>query len=133
MSREDEVEALAQEFFVAMNHRDAHAIAALFTEDAEFTNVVGASVRGRAAIEELHAPVFAGPFRRMRISTDRPRVRWLSGGLGSVELRWIMTGALDSAGQERPPRRGLLHWIVQSNGSRWAILVSHNAEFPRPV
>ena len=47
-------------FEVAFNTHDAKALASLFLPNAEFTNVVGATATGRKAIEEFHAPMFAG-------------------------------------------------------------------------
>jgi hypothetical protein len=50
------IEALVAKFNDAWNRHDAHALAALFAEDADFTNVRGEHAGGRKAIEDMHAP-----------------------------------------------------------------------------
>jgi hypothetical protein len=57
------IEAVVAQFMDAWNHHDAHAFAALFTEDADFTNVRGTHAHGRKAVEEFHAPMFATSFK----------------------------------------------------------------------
>jgi uncharacterized protein (TIGR02246 family) len=63
-----ESEQAADKIVVAMvrawNSHDAHAFAAIFARDADFTNVFGMVAQGREAIEGFHAPIFETMFRR---------------------------------------------------------------------
>jgi uncharacterized protein (TIGR02246 family) len=55
-----ELEAAAAAFIVAYNNRDADAIAAMFTENGEITDMMADDVTtGRAAIKERYAQIFA--------------------------------------------------------------------------
>jgi len=47
----------------AWNLHDAHALAAVFSEDADFTNWRGTGASGRSRIEETHTPMFATVFK----------------------------------------------------------------------
>ena len=46
-------------FAKAWNEHDVEAFSMAFAEDADFTNVRGLCVHGRAGIAEFHAPIFA--------------------------------------------------------------------------
>ena len=54
------IKKLFTDFNNAFNNHDAHAAAMLFTEDADFITIQGATIRGRAKIEQQMAPLFAG-------------------------------------------------------------------------
>jgi len=69
------IEAVVARFMEAWNHRhDAHAFAALFTEDADFTNVRGTHAHGRTAVEEFHAPC------SQSICSDNQDIVWVRVG-----------------------------------------------------
>lgn len=55
---EDGVKELITAFADAWKNHDAKAFSLLFTEDADFTNVVGKRKKGRAEIEAHHKPGF---------------------------------------------------------------------------
>src|ERR1039458_349635 len=60
---QQEVAAVVDRFMDAWNHHDAKAFAAVFAEDADFTNWRGTGASGRSKIEEFHAPMFATIFK----------------------------------------------------------------------
>ena len=49
-----------QEFIAAFEKGDAKAVAAFWTEDADYVDQVGRQYKGRAAIEAMYAKAFAG-------------------------------------------------------------------------
>jgi uncharacterized protein (TIGR02246 family) len=131
-SHEKDRSAIAQSvanFVSAWNIHDAHAFAATFTEDADFTNVAGTHANGRANIEAFHAPMFAGVFKDSHQAGQIRSIRYLRPDLASVDVDWQMTGAKTPDGLARPPRKGLLDFVMvrQSDGA-WLIEVMHNIE-----
>ncbi len=116
-------------FVSAWNLHDAHAFAATFTEDADFTNVVGTHASGRENVEAFHAPMFAERFKDSHQTGQIRSIRFLRPDLASVDVDWQMTGAKTPDGVPRPPRKGLSDFVMarQSDGS-WLIQVMHNAE-----
>ena len=126
------IDNLARALEAAWNRHDAHALAAIFAEDAEFTNVFGMLAEGRAAIEALHAPLFKTMFTDSHLSVGETRVRLIRADVASVDIKWSMTGARDPHGKPWPERVGLLNWIVTRHGGRWLIDVSHNMDLPSP-
>ena len=131
-SVEQASEGLARALEAAWNRHDARALAEPFAEDADFANVFGMTVRGRAAIEALHAPLFKTMFTDSRLTVLETRVRMIRPDVAAVDVKWTMTGARDPHGNPWPERVGLLNWIVTRHGERWLIDVSHNMDLPSP-
>jgi uncharacterized protein (TIGR02246 family) len=116
----------------AWNRHDAHALAAVFAEDADFTNVFGMVAKGRPAIEALHAPLFQTMFKDSHLVAVETKTRLIRPDVASVDVRWQMTGARDPLGNPWPEREGLLNWIATRHGDTWLIDVSHNMDLPAP-
>jgi uncharacterized protein (TIGR02246 family) len=81
------VRAVVGEFVDGWNSHDAKRFAAVFAEDADFTNLRGDHVVGRAKIEEFLAPGYAD-FLRTAISSRTILRR----GLCGLMLRLWMSG-----------------------------------------
>ena len=126
------IEGIAAQLAEAWNRYDARALASVFAEDADFTNVFGMVAKGRAAIEALHAPLFKTMFKESRLTVTETRVRLIRPDVASVDVKWTMTGARDPHGNPWPERVGLLNWIATRHGERWLIDVSHNMDLPSP-
>lgn len=126
------IEDIAARLAEAWNRHDAQALADVFAEDAEFTNVFGMIAQGRAGIEALHAPLFGTIFKDSHLSVTETRVRLIRPDVASVDVKWTMTGARDPHGNPWPQREGLLNWIVTDHDGAWLIDVSHNMDLPSP-
>jgi uncharacterized protein (TIGR02246 family) len=126
------IEDIAAGLAEAWNRLDARALASIFAEDADFTNVFGMVATGRAAIEALHAPLFKTIFKDSHLTVTETRVRLIRSDVASVDVRWKMTGARDPHGKPWPKREGLLNWIVTKHDAGWLIDVSHNMDLPSP-
>jgi uncharacterized protein (TIGR02246 family) len=116
----------------AWNRRDAHALAMLFTEDADYTNVNGGNTHGSKAIEEMFVRLLTGTgmFRASHRTDTAQRIRFLSPGVASLDDYWVVEGALP----ERPHREGLYHWVLVKQNGRWLTAVHHATNFtPRPA
>jgi|HubBroStandDraft_1064217.scaffolds.fasta_scaffold194626_1 uncharacterized protein (TIGR02246 family) len=123
------VTALAQ----AWNQHDASAFAMAFTEDADFTNVVGQTAHGRDGIDAFHAPYFATIFKDSRLGVTIRGVRFLAAELAAVDVDCELTGANAPDGSPRPFRKTLINAVMarQTDGS-WLIEILHNSELPVP-
>jgi uncharacterized protein (TIGR02246 family) len=126
------IEDIAARLVEAWNRHDARALASVFAEDAEFTNVFGMVANGRAAIEALHAPLFKTMFKDSHLSVMEVRVRLIRPDVASVDVKWKMTGARDPHGEPWPKREGLLNWIATLHDAGWLVDVSHNMDLPSP-
>ena len=100
--------------------------AALFAEDADFTNVFGMTAKGRAAIEAFHAPIFLTMFRASTLTPTATHVRMIGPDIASVDVHWDMTGAIDPEGRPWPRRSGLISLVAVRSSATWSIAVMHN-------
>ncbi len=114
----------------AWNAHDARAFAQNFAEDADFTNVFGMHARGRGAIVEFHAPVFATMFNDSELTARETRVRAIRDDVATVDLRWAMTGARGPDGSPWPRREGLINLVLTRDAGGWSIAVMHNMDLP---
>jgi len=115
---------------MAWNQHDAHALAALFAEDADFTNWRGTHARGRKAVEVLRAPLFTSAvFKDSHQTCQLRRVRFLKPDIAITDVDWEMTGARNPEGEARSPRNGLLDWAMVKTDGHWLIAVMHNTDF----
>lgn len=127
------IESLAD----AMNRCDAAAFAGHFTEDGEFTNVMGMYSQGREAIRASHEPLFAPTqtpglpsFRNALLTIRESRVRLLRPDVAAVDVRWGQIGAVRPDGRPWPERRGLLNCVLLKEEGQWLIAVFHNMDLP---
>jgi uncharacterized protein (TIGR02246 family) len=122
------ITGVVDHFMDAWNQHDAHAFAALFSEDADFTNWRGVGATGRQKIEDFHAPLFATIFKNSHQTYSDIKIRFIRPDVAAVDVPWQMTGALDPQGNPRPDRQGLLNFIVAKDAGRWEITVMHNLD-----
>jgi uncharacterized protein (TIGR02246 family) len=125
---EHAIRAVMDRFMDAWNRHNAKAFAAVFAEDADFTNVRGNGASGRAKIEDFHAPMFATIFSKTHQEYTDIKTRLIRPDVASVDVHWKMTGAIDAEGNPRPEREGLLSFVMAKNAGRWEIAVMHNLE-----
>jgi uncharacterized protein (TIGR02246 family) len=122
------IRAVMDRFMDAWNKHDAHAFAALFAEDADFTNVAGRGATGRSQIEAFHAPVFATIFKISHQKYTDIKIRLIRPDVAAVDVHWEMTGVLDPQGNPRPDRNGLLNFTMVKDAGTWQIVVMHNLD-----
>jgi uncharacterized protein (TIGR02246 family) len=120
--------ALMDRFMDAWNRHDAKAFAAVFAEDADFTNWRGTGASGRLRIEEFHAPMFATIFKNSHQKYTSIKSRFIRPDVAAVDVRWEMAGAMDAQGNSQPDRLGLLNFVMARNDGQWQILVMHNLD-----
>jgi uncharacterized protein (TIGR02246 family) len=125
------IEEVVAAFAAAFNAHDPAAFAAGFAEDADFTDIVGNTVLGRAAIQELHAFPFSRVLRESVLTFGRKELRRLRPDLGVAVAYWSLSGSRSRSDEVLPPRRGVVHIVCapRADGSgRWQIVSALNSE-----
>lgn len=129
------IQDLVSRLVAGSNANDVKAFANVFAEDADFTNVVGQHAKGRASIEEFHAPYYSGPrqpgrpsFINARLTAVESKIRFLRPDVAVVDIKWQQTGAISPKGHPWGPRTGLMNWVVTREKGMWAIAVMHNLQ-----
>jgi uncharacterized protein (TIGR02246 family) len=125
---EQAIRAVMDSFMDAWNRHDAKAFAAVFAEDANFTNVRGVGASGRTKIEQFHAPVFATIFSKSHQEYTDIKARFIRPDVAAVDVHWKMSGVVDAQGNPRPDRDGLLNFVMTKNAGHWEIVVMHNLD-----
>ncbi|OHV65015.1 DUF4440 domain-containing protein [Mesorhizobium sp. LCM 4577] len=115
-------------FADAWNRHDMDDFAALFSEDANFVNVVGMWWKNRTEIEAAHRATHATMFRDSRLEGVAASVVELSPGLASVHYRWTLTGASAPDGSPAGTREGILLLVVRKEQLGWRIKVAQNTD-----
>jgi uncharacterized protein (TIGR02246 family) len=127
-SDEKAIHEVMDRFVGAWNRHDAKAFAAVFTEDADFTNWRGVGASGRAKIEEFHALIFATIFNKSVLKYTDIKIRFARPDVAAVDVHWDMTGAVDAHGNPVPERFGLLSLVMTRDAGTWQIAVMHNLD-----
>ncbi len=113
------------------NRHDMAAFAAQFSEDADFVNVVGMHLRGRAAIEAQHVAIHQTVFRGSQLRTLDQSVRLLTPQVALAHVSWEMTGHdMSHVKNWTLPevRKGVLTAVLVSESDTWRIAALHNTD-----
>jgi uncharacterized protein (TIGR02246 family) len=123
-----QIHGVMNAFVDAWNQHDAKAFAAVFADDADFTNWRGQGASGRSKIEEFHAPLFATIFKNSHQTMTDIKIRFVRADVAAVDVHWDLTGATDAQGNARPPRQGILNFVMAKKDGKWQIVVMHNLD-----
>lgn len=123
----------------AWNKHDAKAWVSAFSEDAEFINILGMSLQGRAEIEQRHAEIFRTIFAHSRVSVQTRKVRTLGSHAAIAETDYALRDydrlppgirPTDADGTLRTRLKYV--WELRSEG--WRIVSAQNtAILPLPL
>lgn len=115
-----------------LNRHDAHDIASLFAEDADFTNMRGVSHHGRKEIEAFYGTLFAGPLKDVYRTDTIKSIRILSPEIAAVDGFWEMRFTRAADGSPNPVRNGLFDYVMTKQNGRWFITVFHESDIVTP-
>jgi uncharacterized protein (TIGR02246 family) len=129
------IKKAVHDFEITFNNHDAEAFANLFLPDGEFTNVVGATAKGRKEIEEFHAPMFEGKpgyysFKNSTLKNEAPKISVIRPDVASVDVKWSMDKCFLPDGSALINRNGLITLLMVKEKEKWGIAIMHNAELP---
>lgn len=124
---------LVDAFATALNAADAGALGDLFSEDAEFVNILGMRMRGRDGIVAGHGWALAGPLRGREIRFDEVDE------LPVTEDVTVLHGHCLRARRPGAPEEGLpdgtsvLAFVTRRGADGWQIVAATNVtEAPPP-
>lgn len=117
------------DFNDSLNNHDAHAVAMLFAEDADFLQGTNHS-NGREAIEHRLGPLFARRGMNLHREVTLQRIRFLRPDVAAVYGEYDQSGLMSQDGTAAPPSKGLYDWIVVKDNGRWLISVWHESDLP---
>jgi uncharacterized protein (TIGR02246 family) len=123
---EADIRAVADRLSGAWTRNDADALAAEFTEDAEYIGFDGTHANGRGAIATTYRKLFDGPLKDTSLSSELKEIRFLSPdvalarGASSIRLPWQAT---------QQPRRMTQQTVVLVRlVDRWQVAALHSSK-----
>lgn len=103
-----EVTHIVESFAECWNRHDMNAFAELFSEDAEFVNVVGLWWKGRAEIKAAHEFTHQTIFKNSRLTIAEINTRFPAPQMAIARCRWKLVGHVTPEGAPLPERYGVL-------------------------
>lgn len=111
------------------NRHDMQAWGELFSEDADFVNVLGMHWEGRRRIIEEHARRHLDQFRDSELVAVGHTARLLAPDVALVHWNWELRGDTSVGGRVR---RGIMTLVLCRQGAVWRIRVAHNTDIVAP-
>ncbi|HUS00763.1 MAG TPA: SgcJ/EcaC family oxidoreductase [Chitinophagaceae bacterium] len=127
------IQQVLNDFADAWNVHNAKLFSRLFAVDADFTNVKGVYRHGRTAFEEFHAPFFKTVWSSSTLKIKKSTIRFIRTDVAAIDAWWDLDGLKAPDGSGRPPRTGLLMFIMTRQENSWLITVMHNMDLPESV
>ena len=121
-------EAVSRAFFDRWNDGDAEGIGALFTEDADFVNVVGFWWRSRKAIRKAHDYGFRRIFQNARVEITELAVRELTPDIHVVHTVSTLDGQSGLGGSEASRRVAVISMVTRRGPSGFEIVSCQNTD-----
>ena len=116
-------------FVAAWNKRKAEDIAALFTEDADFVNVVGIWWNNKEDIREAHDYGLKHIFQNSNLKLGKVTVRLLNETVAVVHARMRLDDQTRIGEVDKPERRyNIFTFVVQKNLENWLCVSAHNTD-----
>jgi len=123
------IDAVVSAVVDAWNRHDMKAYSALFTEDADFVNVVGMHFRGRPQIEAVHIDLHRTIFKNSNLRAVSTTVRPVNDQVTLAHIAWEMSGAEGLPGWNVPElRKGMMSLVLVRTGDRWLITAAQNTD-----
>lgn len=121
-------EEVPGDFAAAWNRHDMKALARLFSDRADFVNVIGLHWRGRGEIERAHTEIHATRMKDSRLTILAKTVRPLRADVAIVHADWELQGDTGIEGKPLPPRTGVLSFVVAKRGGAWLVESAQNTD-----
>ncbi len=128
MNLAEQPEDIPHLFAKFWNEKDAHALASLFVEDADFVNVVGLWWHNRQDIKKAHHYGLTTFFRASTLVVRRTKLRRVSDDVAVVHARCRLSDQLDPDGQTLEPRFAILVFVVQRFDAGWQVITAQNTD-----
>jgi uncharacterized protein (TIGR02246 family) len=122
------VEAFAE----GLNARTPDALGELFTEDAEFVNIMGMRMRRRQGIVDGHAWAFAGPLRGRRIRFDQIDELPITDDVTVLHGHCIREREPNAPAEGLPDGTSVLVFVTRRGPDGWRIAAATNVTEAAP-
>ena len=123
---EKAIKDVAFKFEKAWNEHNMDAMFDLFTEDAEWVNIVGMYWVGRANVKKAHQDFHATMFKNTPLKIDEITVRKITSDTAVAVLNLSMGDFTTPSGETIKNSKDRLSLILVKQKNRWLIAHGHN-------
>ena len=125
---------LVDAFANAVNAKDADALGSLFSDDAEFVNILGMRMRRREGIVAGHAWAFNGPLRGRVIRFDQVDELTVTDDVVVLHAHCVRERSPDAPAEGLPDGRSVLVFVTRRDADGWqAVAATNVTEAPTPA
>ena len=133
MGAEATPQGLVDAFATALNSADAEALGALFSEDAEFVNILGMRMHRREGIVDGHAWALAGPLRGRQVRFDSVDELAVTDDVVVLHGHCVRQRRPDAPVEGLPDGTSVLAFVTRRAAGGWEIVAATNVtEAPVP-
>jgi uncharacterized protein (TIGR02246 family) len=125
-SDERNIRAVATAYAEAWNHHDMRTLAELFTDDADWINIVGMHWRGKAAIVKAHDVFHRTIFQKMEISVTDIGIRAITSDVAATVIALKAGEYTTPDGKQQNATLDRLSLILVNRNGEWRIAHGHN-------
>ena len=118
-------DGFSRSFVLAWGGRDAAALAALCTEDAEMLTITGLWCEGRPRIQDVLQAELDGAFAQSRLVTGKGRLRPLGPGAAVLTQRFVLSSVLDAEGRDAGRVGAVLSAVLLARTEGWQAATLH--------
>jgi uncharacterized protein (TIGR02246 family) len=120
------IQATLDAFGSTLTKMDFDAFSTLFTEDADFVNIVGMHWHGKAQIVKAHRVVFTTRYKGVPQHIAESSYGTLAPGLVLVTSLIKMDDYTAQDGKRMTDNQFRMTWVMEKQGERWLIRSAHN-------
>jgi uncharacterized protein (TIGR02246 family) len=125
-SDERNIRAVATAYAEAWNHHDMRTLAELFTDDADWINIVGMHWRGKAAIVKAHDVFHRTIFQKMEIGVADIGIRAITSDVAATVIALKAGEYTTPDGKQQNATLDRLSLILVNRNGEWRIAHGHN-------
>ncbi len=115
-------------FESAWNARDAHTLASIFAEDADFVNVVGLWWHNRTDIERSHDYGLKKIFKDSELTARGVKIRKLGETVAIIHVRWKLTGQTAKSDEKLDQRNTVMMFVAERRNNKWRVVSAQNTD-----
>jgi uncharacterized protein (TIGR02246 family) len=120
-TEEQAIRQVAKDYETRWNKHDMNAFADLFTDDAEWVNVVGMVWRGKAEIMKAHRAFHETDFKNRSVYVDDLTVRFIRPDVAVAIAKWKVDGFTAPDGRQFDKGVDVSTLVFAKQNGKWLI------------
>ena len=124
----NEILTLLNQFVTNWNSKDLKLFGSVFTEDAEYIDIVGQIAVGKTDVMEQHRFPFEVVNKIAVFTMDDLYIRTIADNLVMVTGSWVCENSTTPKGDILPTRKGVIQVICRNENNEWKIRLVHNTD-----